>query len=88
MRYVSNQVSHAFAQKLAARGVVIPLGGNNPAGALGHASAALELADQIDNGDADAALAGALLSAGAAAGVRKSGHLEIRDSSHMEICKY
>ena len=37
----------------AIRGVVVPLGGNNPAGALGHASAALELAAQIEAGEAD-----------------------------------
>ena len=33
--------------------MVVPLGGNNPAGALGHASAALELAAQIEAGEAD-----------------------------------
>ena len=37
----------------AIRGVVVPLGGNNPAGALGHASAALELAAQIEAGEAE-----------------------------------
>jgi len=34
-------------------GTVIPLGCNNPAGALGHVSAALELADQIELSEAD-----------------------------------
>ena len=38
---------------LSIRGVVVPLGGNNPAGALGHVSAALELAEQIEAGETD-----------------------------------
>ena len=35
-------------------GVVVTLGGNAPSGVLGHASAAIELAEQIEKGDADA----------------------------------
>jgi len=42
------------ASKAAGGGTLIPLGGNSPSGVLGHVSAALELAEQIAEGDAAA----------------------------------
>lgn len=34
-------------------GVVLPLGGNNPSGVFGHVGAAIELAEQIERGEAE-----------------------------------
>ena len=53
----SYATSMGAAASLVARlrsGVVVTLGGNAPSGVLGHASAAIELAEQIEKGDADA----------------------------------
>mmetsp|Transcript_28673 Transcript_28673/g.77178 ORF Transcript_28673/g.77178 Transcript_28673/m.77178 type:complete len:309 (-) Transcript_28673:791-1717(-) len=63
------------------RGVLINVGGNAPSGVLGHVSATLELAEQIDLGDAEAvdgiylAVGSSCTISGLAVGVALSRHL-------------
>ena len=63
------------------RGVLINVGGNAPSGVLGHVSAALELAEQIDRGEAEAvdgiylAVGSSCTISGLAIGIALSRHL-------------